>query len=45
MSHSIVAKTVNVTGSASIHYDEALTDITDISNLSKATLVAWRELD
>lgn len=40
---SIVAKQVNVTGSASIHYDEAMTDLTNISNLYRTSLVAWRE--
>ncbi|MBI3996364.1 MAG: hypothetical protein HY352_01770 [Candidatus Omnitrophica bacterium] len=41
---SIVAQTVNVTGSASVHYDTALTENTTISNTSRATMVAWREL-
>jgi hypothetical protein len=41
---SIVARQVNLTGSATIHYDEAMTDVTDISNEYSRTLVSWREL-
>ena len=41
---SVVARTVNVTGSAAIHYDESLTSITDVSNTFKTVRVAWREL-
>jgi hypothetical protein len=42
---SIVAKTVNVTGSAAVHYDEALTDVTAVSNIYQRTLVSWRDLN
>lgn len=41
---SIIAKQVNLTGSATIHYDEAMTDVTDISNEYTRSLVSWREL-
>ncbi len=41
---SIIAKTIDVTGNAVIHYDEALTEVTDISNTYKPRLVSWREL-
>ena len=40
---SIIAETVNVTGDAQIHYDEAMTDRTDVSNLYKTALISWRE--
>lgn len=42
---SIIAKTVNVTGSASIHYDEALTQNTTVTNLHQVGMVSWRELN
>jgi len=41
---SIVAETVTVSGSAVIHYDEALTEMTDLSNLYTASVASWREL-
>ena len=41
---SIIAQTINVTGSAAIHYDEALTDLTKVTNTFKVTRLAWREL-
>ena len=41
---SVVGKVVNVTGSAAIHYDEAMTQRNDISNLFKTSVVSWREL-
>lgn len=41
---AIIANTVNVTGSAEIHYDEAMTDVTDISNTFQTEVIAWREL-
>lgn len=41
---SVIAQSVNVTGSASVHYDEALTDLTQVSNTFKTARVAWREL-
>ena len=41
---SIAAKKVDVTGSAEIHYDKSLTDVTQVSNLYKVDRIAWREL-
>ena len=41
---SIVAQTVNVTGSAAIHYDETLSDTTNVFNTFKTVRLAWREL-
>ena len=40
---SIIAKKIDVTGSAAIHYDQAMTDLTDVSNLYRTSLVSWRE--
>lgn len=42
---SVIANQVNVQGNASIHYDEALTTITEISNTYQRTLVSWRDLN
>jgi len=42
---SIVADRVNLSGSAEIHYDEALTTLTNISNLYQTSVVYWQELD
>ncbi len=41
---SIVANRVNLTGSAEIHYDQALTNNTQVSNLYKTSLKYWRKL-
>jgi len=41
---SIIAKSVNLAGSASIHYDQALTTLNQVSNSYKTTRIAWREL-
>ena len=41
---SVMARRVNVTGSAAIHYDEALADMTQVSNLYRTVLISWREL-
>ena len=41
---SVIARQVNVTGSAEVHYDQALTDVTQVSNLYSTSLVSWREL-
>ena len=41
---SVVAGRVDVTGSAYVHYDEALTDVTQVSNLYAAALSSWREV-
>jgi hypothetical protein len=39
-----MAQRVNVSGNAEIHYDEALADETEITNLYRTTLLSWREL-
>lgn len=41
---SVVARQVDVTGSAYVHYDEALTDVTQVSNLYSTALSSWREV-
>lgn len=41
---AIIAKTVTVSGSADLHYDKAMTERTDISNLYQSTLLSWRDL-
>ena len=41
---AIIANTVNVTGSAIVHYDEALTQLTTISNTYGRRVTSWREL-
>lgn len=41
---SVIARQVNVSGSAEIHYDKAMTTIDEVSNLYKTSLVSWREL-
>ena len=41
---SVIAERVNVTGSAVIHYDEGLTQQTQISNLFTTAITSWREL-
>jgi len=41
---SIVAQSVNLAGSASIHYDQALKTLSQISNSYTTTRIAWREL-
>lgn len=40
---AVIAKTINVTGNAVVHYDEAMTELTEVSNLYKTTLISWRE--
>ena len=42
---SIIAKTITESGSAEIHFDEALAANTDVSNLYKTTVVSWRDLN
>ena len=42
---SIIAKNVNLQGSAWIHYDESLKNQTDISNTFHTKVVEWRDLD
>lgn len=41
---SVIAQTINVTGSATIHYDEALSETTNITNTFRTVRMAWREL-
>ncbi|MBI2104357.1 MAG: hypothetical protein HYT90_02075 [Candidatus Omnitrophica bacterium] len=41
---SVMARNVNVSGNADLHYDEALTDETQISGLYGTRLLSWREL-
>ena len=42
---AIIAKQVNLQGSARIHYDESLTQLTDVSNVFHTAVVEWRDLD
>jgi hypothetical protein len=42
---SIIGKQINVTGSATVHYDEGLTDLTTVSNIYQRTVVSWRDLN
>ena len=42
---SIIADQIAITGSAAIHYDEALQDLDNVSNASDVKIVSWRELD
>lgn len=42
---SVVARSVNVTGSALIHYDEGLNDLTTITNIYQRRVVSWQELE
>ncbi len=41
---SVIAGTVDLGGSAQIHYDEALQTITDLSNTYEPSLLSWREV-
>jgi|GEM_PF-2119636 len=40
---SVIARVVNLSGSADIHYDQALGNSNTFSNLNKTTLISWRE--
>ena len=42
---SVIADTVNITGNAQVHYDEATSTLTDIGNLYTTALKSWRELN
>ena len=42
---AIIADRVNLSGSAEIHYDEAVNTITEVSNLYQTSVVYWQELD
>lgn len=42
---SIIGQTVNVSGSAEVHYDKALEDSTVVSGLYATRIIAWRDLD
>ena len=41
---SVIARQVNITGNAEIHYDKALTTMDEVSNLYQPSLLSWREL-
>lgn len=41
---SIIARSIDVQGSASIHYDEAVGRMNQITNTFSVTRIAWREL-
>ena len=41
---SVIARQVNVTGNAEIHYDESLQSITELSNTYQPSLLSWREV-
>jgi hypothetical protein len=41
---SIIAERINMTGSAAIHYDEALTQETQIANVFQTAVASWQEL-
>lgn len=41
---SVIAKKVTISGSAQLHYDEALTDVTQVSNQFQTSLLSWREV-
>jgi len=40
---SVVAKEVVVSGNAQIHYDEKMSDLTDVSNVFSTRVLSWRE--
>ena len=42
---SVIAKNVNLNGSAWIHYDESLKQQTDVSNQFHTAVIEWRDLD
>jgi hypothetical protein len=42
---SIIAEDVDLSGDAVIHYDERLTEFTDISNMYATRIISWRELN
>ncbi|MBI3312471.1 MAG: hypothetical protein HYZ88_02985 [Candidatus Omnitrophica bacterium] len=43
---SVVAKTINVSGSAAVHYDQAVpAALSSVSNRSAPTLISWREVN
>ena len=42
---SIIARQVNESGSAELHFDEALMDNTDIPGFFKTSVVSWRDLN
>ena len=41
---SIIAKEIDLSGSAEIHYDQAMTDLSQISNVYQTNLISWREM-
>lgn len=42
---SIIAKDVTLSGNAEIHFDEAMTDLSEVPNLYQRTLVSWQDLN
>ena len=42
---SIIAKTVNESGNAEIHYDQALSTNTDVPSMYKTSIISWRDLE
>jgi len=41
---SIIANTIALDGDAEIHYDQAMTDLSQLSNVYQSTLISWREI-
>ncbi len=42
---SIIGQTVNVSGSAEVHYDKALEESTVVGGIYTTRIIAWRDLD
>lgn len=42
---AIIADRISVTGSAAVHYDKCLDELTTIANTYQRTLVSWRDLN
>ena len=42
---AVIAREVNVTGNAEIHYDERLSTSTTVPNVYQRALISWRELN
>jgi len=42
---SIIARQVNISGSAVVHYDERLSTSTTVPNIYQRALISWRELN
>jgi hypothetical protein len=41
---SLIGRTVNVNGNAEIHFDEAMTELTNVANVYQRTVLSWRDL-